>query len=151
MNHTEIPIPHSPDELAEHLKSLHEKRKEELKKLPRPRRRLSLTRDERDSVIAKTAERCHLCGGEVARDKFVADHVRPHAAGGEHALGNYLAAHGLCNGCRWFYSPEEFQWILRMGMWARKQMEDRTRFGDEMLARFVPHEKTARKPRKPRK
>jgi hypothetical protein len=60
------------------------------------------------------------------------------AAGGQHSIDNYLAAHGLCNGCRWFYSPEEFQWILRMGIWARKQMEDgKTDIGVKMREPFL--------------
>jgi hypothetical protein len=67
----------------------------------------------------------------------VADHVLSHAAGGPHKLPNYLAAHNLCNGKRWFYSPEEFQWILRIGVWARKQIEDqKTQIGEDMLCEF---------------
>jgi len=63
--------------------------------------------------------------------------VLAHAAGGKHALDNYLAAQGLCNSCRWFYSPEGFEWILRMGIWARKQMEDKKmRIGLDMLPAF---------------
>jgi high-affinity K+ transport system ATPase subunit B len=59
------------------------------------------------------------CGGEVTEHKFAAGHVLAHAGGGGHAIDNYLAAHGVCNGCRWFYSPEEIQWIFKMGVWAR--------------------------------
>jgi hypothetical protein len=88
------------------------------------------------------------CGGEVTENKFAADHVHSHAAGGEHKLANYLPAHRLCNGCRWFYSPEEFQWILRMGIWARKQMEDKKPIGVEMGPIFLKHEKAVRKRRK---
>jgi hypothetical protein len=65
--------------------------------------------------------------------------------GGEHKLGT---AHGLCNGTRWFYSPEEFQWILRMGKWARKQMEDGTSIGMKMLGPFLEDEKGVRERRK---
>lgn len=141
-----IHVPHSSGELANHLDSLHAERK----KFPRPPRRLSLSRKQRRIVLTKTAGRCHLCGGEVTEGSFVADHVLAHAAGGQHAIDNYLPAHGLCNGARWFYSPKEFQWILRMGVWARKQMEDRTSVGMIMCAAFVHHEKHARQPRKPR-
>jgi hypothetical protein len=63
---------------------------------------------------------------------------------GGHAIDNYLAAHGLCNGCRWFYSPEEIQWILKMGVWARKQMEDRTPIGVKMVELFYQREKATR-------
>jgi hypothetical protein len=136
-------LPRSPDELVERLQFLHEERK----KLPRPPRRLALTTQQRADVLDKTDSRCHLCGGKITENKFAADHVLSHAAGGEPKLGNYLAAHGLSNGTRWFYSPEEFQWILRMGKWARKQMEDRTPTGMKMLQPFLDDEKGVRKRR----
>jgi len=131
-------LPQSPDELVERLRFLHEERKH----FPRPPRRLALTTEQRAEVLDKTDARCHLCGGEIIENKFAADHVLSHAAGGEHKLANYLPAHSLCNGCRWFYSPEEFQWILRMGIWARKEMEDqKKKIGRDMLAAFWKHEK----------
>ena len=142
----ELDIPESTVELVKRLAELHGERK----KLPRPPRRTSLTREERKIVIGKTGGLCHLCGGEITEKKFAADHVLAHAAGGKHALDNYLPAHSLCNGCRWFYSAEEFQWILRIGVWGRKQMEDRTKIGLELLASFLQHEKAVRKRRKPR-
>jgi hypothetical protein len=55
-------------------------------------------------------------GGKLDGDDFAADHVLSHAAGGKSAIENFLPAHGLCNGSRWFYSAEEFKWILRMGV-----------------------------------
>lgn len=137
-------LPESFEELATRLKVLHEERK----LFPRPPRRLSLTSDQRSEVLTKTDARCHLCGGEITENKFAADHVLSHAAGGEHKLENYLPAHGLCNGARWFYSPEEFQWILRMGVWARKQMEDQTPIGIEMGRVFVAHQKATRERRR---
>jgi len=139
-------LPQSPDALVERLRFLHEERRQ----LPRPHRRLSLTPEQRTNVLDKTDSRCHLCGGEITENKFVADHILSHAAGGEHKLANYLAAHRLCNGCRWFYSPEEFQWILRIGVWARKQMEDqKNKIGKDMLCNFWEHEN--RLPRRRRK
>jgi hypothetical protein len=131
-------LPQSPGELVERLRFLHEERK----RFPRPPRRLSLNNEQRRDVLNKTDARCHLCGGEITENKFAADHVLSHAAGGEPKLSNYLPAHRLCNGCRWFYSPEEFQWILRMGIWARKQMEDqKKKIAEDMLAAFWNHEK----------
>ena len=130
-------LPQSPDELVERLRFLHEERK----LFPRPPRRLSLTPQQRATVLDKTDSRCHLCGGEITENKFAADHVLSHAAGGKHKLANYLAAHRLCNGCRWFYSSEEFQWILRMGIWARKPIEDqKSKLSKYMLHNFWKHE-----------
>jgi hypothetical protein len=142
----DLTFPQSANELCARLKFLHEERK----KLPRANRRLSLNKRQRAIVLDKTAGRCHLCGGAV-EEKFAADHVLAHRAGGAHAIDNYLPAHGLCNGCKWFYSPEEFQWILRMGVWARKQMEDRTTIGKQMLVAFFKREQGTRKRRKVRK
>jgi hypothetical protein len=34
---------------------------------------------------------------------------------------------------RQHYSPEEFQWVLKIGGWARKRMEAVSDFGTEML------------------
>lgn len=140
----QLQLPGSPGELAGRLRFLHDERK----RFPRSPRRLSLTTMQRAVVLAKTAGRCHLCGGEIIEQKFAADHVLAHAAGGAHTIDNYLAAHGLCNGCRWFYSPEEFQWIMKMGVWARKQMEDQTAIGAKMLPEFLRHEAGTRSRRR---
>jgi hypothetical protein len=138
-------LPESFERLVARLKELHEERKN----YPRPPRRLSLTAKQRTDVLAKTDARCHLCGGEIEPGRaFAADHVLPHAARGEHKLPNYLAAHRLCNGCRWFYSPEEFQWIMRMGVWARKQIEDEKPLGVKMGPVFLDHERAVRKRRR---
>jgi hypothetical protein len=52
-----------------------------------------------------------------------------------------LAAHALCNKYRWDYDPEEFQWVLKIGVWARLQMEKGGQLGDLMLSGFAGHEK----------
>jgi len=124
------------------------------------KRRRAFSGEEREIVLAKTARHCHLCGGgarensdgELTEEReFVLDHSVPFASNGKDSLDNLLAAHGLCNGCRWFYSPEEFQWILRMGIWARKQMEDgKTNIGVNMRKPFLENEEAVRKRRKPR-
>jgi hypothetical protein len=144
---SELQLPASPEELVERLRFLHKERK----KYPRPPRRLSLTPGQRAEVLNKTDARCHLCGGEIARgSSFAADHVLAHAAGGQHKVSNYLPSHRLCNRCRWFYSPEEFQWILKIGVWARKQMEDQnSKIGIAMLPEFwrnetIPHKRRKR-------
>lgn len=119
----ELHLPTSPNRLVNRLRLLHLERRN----YPRPLRRLSLTPAQRAEVLKKADKRCHLCGGTIGRKKsFAADHVKAHAARGEHTIANYLPAHRLCNGCRWFYSPEEFKWILRMGIWLRKKLEDQS-------------------------
>ena len=76
-----------------------------------------------------------FCGG-VVEEKWQADHVLSHNEGGRHSAENYLAAHKLCNNYRWDYSSEEFQWILKIGIWARRQMETSSSLGLEMVRRF---------------
>jgi hypothetical protein len=52
-----------------------------------------------------------------------------------------ILRHGLCNGYRWAYSPEEFQWALKIGVWARRQMEKQSALGNAMLQRFYAYER----------
>jgi 5-methylcytosine-specific restriction endonuclease McrA len=154
----ELCLPQSDDELTKRLKDLHEARKTEQarrkQKEKEQERRRQLTADERNQVFSKTGGHCHLCGGEMNQSSggelteerevlphFVVDHIVPFASGGKDSLDNFLAAHGLCNGCRWFYSPEEFQWILRIGIWARKQMEDAKTDIGQGYARTVSRER----------
>jgi hypothetical protein len=157
----ELSLPKLPEDLQEHLKVLHEQRKkyqaERRKKGTLPKRR-HLSESGRKRVFDKTGDRCHLCGGkrtEVSKGElkeereFVVDHIVPFASEGADSEVNFLAAHGLCNGARWFYSPEEFQWILRMGTWARKQMEDgKSDFSANMRQQFLKNEKNVIKRRK---
>jgi len=91
-------------------------------------------------VLSKTGGRCHVCGGKLDRG-WQADHVKSHTRGGTHAEDNYLPAHALCNNYRWHYLPEEFQYIMKIGVWARTQMERGTPIGNEMIERFVAYER----------
>lgn len=120
----ELTLPTTPQKLAQRLKALHSRRKN----LARAPRRLRLKPEERLLVLEKTNGRCHYAAAR-SKSRGSQDHVLAHAAGGRHSIGNYLLAHKVCNGCKWFYSAEEFQWILKMGVWARRQMEDETSIG----------------------
>ncbi|NNE17254.1 MAG: HNH endonuclease [Myxococcales bacterium] len=102
--------------------------------------RRALTSKQRDLVLQKTDGRCHICGGKVGH-KWQADHVSSHAHGGAHAEDNYLAAHALCNNYRWHYLPEELQVVMKLGIWARMQVEKGTPLGMEIAERFVAHER----------
>jgi len=105
----------------------------------RPRQR-RLTPSERDVVLGKTAGRCHICGGEVQHGSWHADHVLAHSAGGKQAVDNYLPAHGICNQYRWDYIAEEFQLILKLGVWARTQVETGTSVGRLIEQGFQKYE-----------
>lgn len=71
---------------------------------------------------AKTGGPCHICGGLID-GRWQADHVLAYSGGGGHAADNYLPAHELCSIYRWDYLAEEFQEILKLGVWARTQIE----------------------------
>lgn len=46
----------------------------------------------------------------------------------------------FCNNYRWDYSPEEFQWVLKLGVWARTQIERGTSLGAEVRDMFHEYE-----------
>ena len=112
-------------------------------------KRRSLTADERATILQKTAARCHICGGAFeAEEPWEADHVFPHAQGGAHSVGNYLPAHSICNNYRWFYAVEELQWILKLGVWLRTQIEKEKE--PALAQKFIQYEKRRDARRKPR-
>jgi len=69
--------------------------------------------------------------------KWSADHVVPHAAGGDHAVGNYLPACSVCNRLRWFYTPEQIREILQMGICARADIRNQTSLGTALKHRLT--------------
>lgn len=110
---------------AAHLRVLHGNRRSQKLTIrsQKPKRR-SLTYSERKAVFTKTGGRCHVCGSKIdEKEPWDADHVFAFAQGGLGAIDNYLPAHSICNGYRWFYGAEEFQWILKLGVWFRTQIE----------------------------
>jgi len=136
------PIRFTPDAFADFLHCLRldrRRRKAELRATVSPRR--SLSRPGRVEVLRKTGGRCHICGG-IIEGKWQADHVFSHSTGGAHAADNYLPAHALCNNYRWDYSAEEFQSILKLGVWIRTEIERKSALGVKVAERYLAHEKT---------
>jgi hypothetical protein len=82
------------------------------------------------------------------RATWNADHVLAHSSGGPHSLDNYLPAHMLCNQYRWDYSPDEFQQILKIGVWTRTQIERKTTVGKLVARCYLSHEAARAKRRK---
>lgn len=113
----------------------------------RPRR--TLRKSERAEILKKTGSRCHLCGDEI-RGAWDADHVLAHSAGGHHSVDNYLPAHRTCNNYRWDYLAEEFELIVKLGIWIRTEIEYGTRIGRMIESVFSKHESrvTARRRRR---
>ncbi|MDY0110691.1 MAG: HNH endonuclease [Candidatus Krumholzibacteria bacterium] len=134
-------VPADLNELAAYLLKLRERRDQEKESTKsRGMKRKSPTVAERAIIASKTDGRCHICGGHVD-DDWQADHVLSHSSGGEHSIDNYLPAHRICNNYRWDYLPEEFQEILRMGVWLRTQIEQQTRAGKAAGEVYLKHEK----------
>lgn len=128
---------------SEHLRKLHDERKAR-KSAARAHGvpRAPLTKADKKAVLEKTDGLCHLCGGKIeASEPWQADHVWAHSSGGRHAIANYLAAHDLCNNYRWHYGPEEFQWILKLGVWLRMQVARETDIGRRAGEQFFAYEK----------
>lgn len=139
----------SAKELVEHLRELHRLREagKAAHKLSGIRRR-ALRAIDRAHIIAKTGGRCHICGGRIDDAAWQADHILAHSGGGTHAVDNSLPAHALCNNYRWDYSAEEFQLILKIGVWARTHMEMETPIGRKCTEGFVAHERNRIKRRR---
>ena len=108
--------------------------------------RRSLVSSERKAILEKTDSKCHICGGEISGPWDV-DHVFSHSLGGIHGASNYLPAHPICNNYRWFYGTEEFQWILKLGVWLRTRIEKKDRIGLEAADQFIRHERRRKKRR----
>jgi predicted restriction endonuclease len=140
----------SADNFSSHLHQLREKRRKHKREVDLAKqRRGALSPSQRRIILAKTDGRCHICGGMIEENEpWDADHVLAHAQGGTHSIDNYLPAHSLCNNYRWFYSAEEFQWILKLGVWFRTQIIRRNVLALDLAQRFVQYEIGRNKRRK---
>ena len=126
---------------ATHLRRLRRvRRKRKLAVRSQGGKRQSLNVRGRRNVLDKTGKRCHICGGKID-GAWEADHVFAHAQGGDHSVDNFLPAHKICNNYRWFYGPEEFQWILKLGVWLRTKIENEDQFAMELAEKFVRDER----------
>lgn len=118
------------------------------RKNKQPAKRKTLTKKQRETILAKTNSRCHVCGIEVALNNFQADHVQSHITGGVHAENNYLPACSTCNNLRWHYSPEEIQVIMKLGRWLKTKILEESEEGVSLAKQFVKHDMQLRKKRK---
>ena len=129
----------------QHLKQKRRKRKGEIDRAIRGR----LTEFDRELVLRKTGRRCHICGGKIrTKEGWQADHVLAHSVGGKHTIDNYLPAHKLCNHYRWDYSADEFQYILKIGVWTCTQIRRQSNIGIEVARSFMAHERARETRRK---
>jgi len=125
---------------SDYLQDLNNKRgqnKSANKKVKSKRRSLPMA--ERKLILKKTGGKCHICGGEI-ENYWEADHVLAHSGGGSNEGDNYLPSHRLCNNYRWDYLPEEFQEILKLGVWLRTQIQSKTKVGLYSADKFLKYE-----------
>ncbi len=130
----------TPEEFAKRLRALRRDRREQKLKNGNKRTRKRLSQSDRAVLLEKTGGRCHICGG-VITGAWEADHVFSHSLGGKHSLDNYLPAHPTCNNYRWFYGTEEFEWILKLGVWLRTKIEKESEVGRLAAKLFCSHER----------
>lgn len=141
----------SASDLAHHFRQLHARRRAQVAAAREKRlARTPLTKAERAQILLKSDGRCHICGGKIDGAPWDADHVFAHSAGGAHSLDNYLPAHKLCNQFRWNYDHEEFQWILKLGVWLRGQIESETPIGVTAAKAYLKYDHRRAARRKPR-
>jgi hypothetical protein len=128
------------EQFAKHLQRLRVKRRSAMRKTKMKLIvRSGVTPAQRRIIFAKTAGRCHICGGMID-GQWHADHVLAHSTGGAHSVDNYLPSHSVCNNYRWHYSAEEFQLILKLGVMVRTMVEKGVRPGPDIAEAFVKHE-----------
>lgn len=133
-------VPETPEAFAEYLRELRREREDrKVTEKSLRKKRKALTRAERDQIYRKTGGRCHICGGKI-EGQWEADHVLAHSGGGEAEIDNYLPAHRVCNNYRWDYLPEEFEEILRLGVWLRTQIERSGGVGKVAAEQFIRYE-----------
>ena len=129
--------------------------KERESKKSKALRTYALTKKDRYLIWDKTDGHCHICGREVDKDGYEADHVKNHSGGGSDLAENFLAACRTCNNYRWHYSPEEIQWILKLGVWAKTQIDHNNGIGKKIAEGFIKYEVSRenrrKKPRLPLK
>ena len=78
-------------------------------------------------------------------ENWHADHVQPHSGGGESSIRNYLPSCALCNRNRWHMLPEEVQAVLKLGVFAKNEIEKETPLGQALAEKYVKKEQRRQK------
>jgi 5-methylcytosine-specific restriction endonuclease McrA len=141
----ELPYINDPDVLKREFRRLVEER-ENLK--TNRTIRYSLSRAARKTIWLKTDGKCHVCGRDVEFDSFEADHVKNHSGGGSNQVENFLPACRTCNNYRWHYTPDEIQWIFKLGIWAKTTIDHNDNLGKLIAVNFIRKEISREKRRK---
>lgn len=144
----ELEYINNPNVLQKELKKLRTERR--ATKVKRQRNYI-LSKENREEIYKKTDGKCHICGIDLTINKYEADHIKSHSKKGTNTIENFLPACKTCNNYRWNYLPQELQWILKIGVWARTEIENQTGTGILIAKKFISHEEKREKRRmKPR-
>jgi len=104
------------------------------------------TKNDIRKCLKKTGSKCHLCGRRLTLKSCRIDHVKHRARGGEDADWNYLPSCAACNVLRWQMLPDEITEVMRLGVWARGEIERATSAVGRIMANaFAKKEKTREK------
>ena len=139
--------PRTPQAFAKHLRSMRAKRRDRTAEFrEQGRSRSALTSNQRKEILAKTGNRCHVCGIKIKRtESWHADHIQPHSGGGECAVDNFLPSCALCNRNRWHMLPEEIQVVLSLGVFVKNEIEKDTALGQRLAEQYVKKEQRRQK------
>ena len=142
--------PRTPQAFAKRLRSLRAKRRERTAEFrEQGRNRSALTSNQRKEILAKTGNRCHVCGIKIKRtESWHADHILPHSGGGEGIIENYLPSCALCNKYRWHMLPDEVQAVLKLGVFVKNEIEKDTPLGQRLAEQYVKKEQRRQKRRR---
>lgn len=69
--------------------------------------------------------------------RWQADHVLHHRLGGAHSIDNYLAICRECNGLRWSHSPRVMRLIMRIGIYAKREIRHGTPLGEKLIQLLI--------------
>ncbi len=140
----ELPFINDPTVLQKELIELRVDRK--TSKVKRERNYI-LSKSDRVLIHQKTDGNCHICGVSLSVDKYEADHIKSHSKEGTDTIENFLPACKTCNNYRWDYLPAELQWILKIGIWARTEIQNNSETGSLIAKHFTGHENKREKRR----
>ena len=117
-----------------YFKKLKNDRNKKKKKQPR---RYRLFMSDKISILEKAGYKCHVCGGPVTLSNFHANHVAPHSSSANSRIDNFLPSCNVCNRARWFFDPEEIQWILKLGIFVKTEIEKKSVLGKEIAEKYI--------------
>lgn len=99
---------------------------------------------QRQQILEKTGGLCHICGCDVRKKPWQADHVRPRKRGGENDPANFLPSCATCNRMKWHRGPIKIRKIIELGLYAFNEIKRNTPLGRQLkVLRFKRRSKNS--------